>query len=502
MGEKPLYYGWQGRGNRRVFLFGSELKALIAHPSFVPEVDRNALTGFMRFGYVSSPQSIYQNICKLIPGTLLTLAMCQTSTPLPVPYWSLFEVARQGIHAPFSGSDSEAITELGKRLSAAIHSQQISDVPIGAFLSGGVDSSTIVALMQTQSARPVHTFTIGFEEEQLNEAKDAALVAKHLGTDHRELYVTSNQAQAVIPRLPALYDEPFADSSQIPTFLVSQLAREKVAVSLSGDGGDELLGGYNRYTWTERILNVPTTIRRTAAMVLSALPPTELDRGYSLANTLLPKALHMRMFGDKAHKLASIMRINSSTAIYERLISSWMEAENLVLGGADISNIRQSWEALADLDSNEHRMMAIDSKTYLPDDILCKVDRAAMGVSLETRVPFLDHRVVEFAWRLPLAMKIRAGQGKWLLRQLLYKHVPKQLIERPKMGFGVPIDQWLRGPLCEWAEDLLNESRLRQEGFFNPAPIHQKWREHLSGRRNWAQPLWTVLMFQAWLRAQ
>lgn len=494
LGEKPLYYGWQGD----TFLFGSELKALKAHPLFYPDIDRNALAAFMRYGYIPAPQSIYQGIYKLLPGTLLSVQAGEHNEFRPIPYWSLLDVASKGMQTPFAGSEAEALAGLETRLSEAVSSQQISDVPLGAFLSGGIDSSTVVALMQAQSRRPIHTFTIGFDEKHYNEAVYAKVVARHLGTDHTEWYVSPEEARSVIPRLPALYDEPFADSSQIPTFLVSQLARRNVTVSLSGDAGDELFCGYNRYSWTRKVQRIPALIRKVLAGGIMTLSPTRLDRIYAMMQPVLPKSLQVRMPGDKAHKLASVLAMDSASAIYKQLTSTWANPEELVLGGHETIGIAGNWDTLSNFGSSEHRMMALDALTYLPDDILCKVDRAAMGVSLETRVPFLDHRVVEYAWQLPLNMKIRDGQSKWMLRQLLYKYVPKELIERPKMGFGVPIDSWLRGPLREWTEELLNESRLCQEGYLNPIPIRQKWAEHLSGKRNWQYQLWNVLMFQAW----
>jgi len=498
LGEKPLYYGWQGD----TFLFGSELKALKAHPAFRAQIDRDAVASLMRHGYIPAPRSIYRSIHKLLPGTLVHVRARETAGSTPVPYWSLDEVVRQGLQTPFAGSDAQALEGLEARLSEAVSLQQISDVPLGAFLSGGIDSSTIVALMQAQSSQPVHSFTIGFDDHQYDEAGHARAVARHLGTDHTDLYVTPQEARAVIPTLPTLYDEPFADASQIPVFLVSQLARRRVTVSLSGDGGDELFGGYNRYAWTRRVLKVPLPVRRVLAAGLRVLSPSQWDRVYGGMQSILPASLRVRLPGDQAHKLAQVLAVGSDAAIYQRLVSTWPDPNEIVVGGSDPTDISQSWGELAACDSFEHRMMALDALTYLPDDILCKVDRAAMGVSLETRVPFLDHRVVEYAWQLPLHMKIRHGQGKWILRQLLHKYVPKELIERPKMGFGVPIDAWLRGPLREWAEDLLSESRIKSEGYLNPLPIRRKWSEHLSGRRNWQYHMWSVLMFQAWLETQ
>ena len=498
MGEKPLYYGWQGD----TFLFGSELKALQAHPTFRAEIDRDSIALMLRHNYIPAPYSIYRGIRKLSPGTVLTLHMGNRQCE-PVPYWSLREVAERGQAQPFVGSETEAVAALEAQLLESIGLQMIADVPLGAFLSGGVDSSTIVALMQAQSIRPVKTFTIGFHEEDYNEAQYAKSVARHLGTEHTELYVTSNEALNVIPRLPALYDEPFSDSSQIPTFLVSQLAKRHVTVSLSGDAGDELFGGYERYFLARSIWRKVSWIpcgwrKRVASSIRSLSPEVWNIVGQSIAN-LLPGGLRSRSVGDRAYKLAKILADGSAEELYRSLMSHWKRPADMVIGATEPPTAltdRGNWSTITGL---EHRMMYLDSISYLPDDILVKIDRAAMGMSLETRVPFLDHRVVEFAWRLPVSMKIRGGEGKWILKELLYRHVPKKLMERSKMGFGVPIDSWLRGPLRKWAEALLDESRLKRESYFNPVPIRQKWEEHLSGQRNWQYYLWDVLMFQAWL---
>ena len=502
LGIKPIYYGWLGGS----FIFGSELKALHAHPDFAGTIDRNALALYMRHSYVPAPYTIYAGVHKLPAGTILTLSQPGGDPPQPVPYWSAREVAEAGQAAPFRGTDAEATDRLDALLRDSIRLRMIADVPLGAFLSGGIDSSTVVALMQAQSDRPVKTFSIGFHEADYDEARHAAAVARHLGTDHTELYVTPEEAQAVIPRLPTLFDEPFADASQIPTFLVSQLARRDVTVSLSGDGGDELFGGYNRYflgqsIW-RRVGRVPHALRRAGARAITAVPPARWDREFRRFGRVLPAGMRQQQPGDKLHKFADIMGHQSPEAFYLGLVSSWKTPNSLVLGGAEYPtalNDRAQW---ADLPEFTQRMMFLDLITYLPDDILTKVDRASMGVSLEARVPLLDHRVVEFAATLPLHLKIREGQGKWLLRQVLYRYVPPALIERPKMGFGVPIDTWLRGPLRPWAEDLLAEDRLRREGYLDPAQIQQKWREHLSGARNWQYYLWPVLQFQAWLQDQ
>jgi asparagine synthase (glutamine-hydrolysing) len=504
LGEKPLYYGWQGSGELACFLFGSELKALKAHPAFSAEVDRYALSLLMRHNYIPTPHSIYRGIHKLQPGTLLTLSLAQHE-PVIETYWTLTDVAVSGNRQPFAGSSEQAVDELEALLKSAVRQQMVADVPLGAFLSGGIDSSTVVALMQAQSGRPVQTFTIGFNEEGYNEAVHAKAVARHLGTDHTELYVTPQQALDVIPKLPMLYCEPFADSSQIPTFLVSQMARRKVTVALSGDAGDELFAGYNRYVLARklwgRISSVPRGMRQIAAGGIRGLSPTTWNKLLGPFQHLAPRSLRQANIGDKLHKGAGVLAAENIDDLYLGLVTHW-QPEGLVIGGKEPATYLRGNPLLIEGLDDVQRMMALDAITYLPDDILVKVDRAAMGVSLECRVPFLDHRVVEFAWRLPQTLKLQDGVGKWVLRQVLYRHVPRELIERPKMGFGVPIDVWLRGPLKDWAEALLDEGRLRREGFFNPGPIRTKWSEHLSGKRNWQYLLWDVLMFQAWLESQ
>lgn len=498
LGEKPLYYGWQGE----TFLFGSELKALKAHPAFCSEIDRDALTLFLRHNAIPAPYSVYQGIHKLPPGAYLQLHAGQKDAR-PTAYWSARAVAETGQRNLFRGSDAEAVTELERLLSQAVNGQMMADVPLGAFLSGGIDSTTIVALMQAQSTRPVKTFTIGFNEAGYNEAEHAHAVARHLGTEHTELYVTPQDAMDVIPSLSAIYDEPFADSSQIPTCLVSRLARSHVTVSLSGDGGDELFGGYNRYFWARSLWRklgwMPRPLRAALAGVLTTLPPASWNMAFHKLEQWLPARLRYANPGDKLHKAAEILAVRSPEEIYLGLVSHWKNPEQLVPDGHEPPTLLTDPAYRSGLPDFEHRMMYLDTVTYLPDDILTKVDRAAMSVSLETRVPLLDHRVVEFAWTLPLTMKIRHGQGKWLLRQVLYRHVPQAMMERPKMGFGVPIDYWLRGPLKAWAAALIEPARLMREGFFAPLPIQRKWEEHQSGSRNWSYYLWDVLMFQTWL---
>lgn len=533
-GEKPLYYGWAGSGAGRAFVFGSELKALRVFPGFANPVCRQALAQYMRFMVVPAPRSIYQGIYKLEPGCVLTItgappveAPAQPLSPSAVHgslsvrrWWSLADVVQAGTKNQLT-DEVEAVQQLEQRLADAVRLQSLADVPLGAFLSGGVDSSAIVALMQQQSTRPVKTFTVGFEEAGFDESPYARAVANHLGTDHAELFVTSAEALAVIAQLPAMYDEPFADSSQIPTHLVCRAARQHVTVVLSGDAGDELFGGYNRYFWGPRIWAklawLPYPLRQALGTAISAIPIAGWDALSRPLNAILPGDKGISRAGDKAHKLAARLdNVRNLDDLYWSLVSEWQDPASVVRAETGLANYAgqdQKEEhtyklsgAINDLSAPENldpveRMMYRDSMTYLPDDILCKVDRAAMATSLETRVPFLDHRVAELAWQMPLPMKICGNQGKWALRQVLYKHVPRELIDRPKAGFGIPVGQWICGPLRPWAEDLLAEKRLQQEGYFYPAPIRQKWAEHLSGQRDHTASLWAVLMFQAWLES-
>lgn len=498
MGEKPMYYGWQGYEDKSVFLFGSELKALKEHPSFLAKIDRGSLSLLLRHSYIPAPYSIYEGISKLEPGSILSLSLNQPE-PVITKYWDAVEVARVAKTTPFIGSTEQAVDELEALLKSAVNQQMMADVPLGAFLSGGIDSSTIVALMQSQSAQPVKSFTIGFNEDGFNEAVHAKAVAKHLGTDHTELYVSPIQAMDVIPKLPSLYCEPFADSSQIPTYLVSQLAKQKVTVSLSGDAGDELFCGYNRYKLTSKLWKslsmAPTPTRELASKIITSISPTAWDK----LGAIIPGAKGYASLGDKIHKGAGVLVSDDLRQLYLALVSQITNPSDWVISGFEHPTKLFGNAPLLNEFNDVEQMMLLDTINYLPDDILVKVDRAAMGVSLEGRVPFLDHRIFEFAWTLPLEYKLRDGQTKWPLRQLLYRHVPKELIERPKMGFGVPIADWLRGPLRDWAETLLSEARLRREGYFHSEIIRAKWAEHLSGRRNWQSQLWTVLMFQAWL---
>jgi asparagine synthase (glutamine-hydrolysing) len=493
MGEKPLYYGRCGS----TLFFGSELKAFAPHPDWRPEIDRHSLAAFLRHNYVPAPRSIYRDILKLPPAHLIEIRSSTAPLPESAAYWDIVATARAGLVARHDrGGDIE--DHMDDLLRESVRLRMASDVPLGAFLSGGIDSTLIAAMMQAQSTSPVRTFTIGFAETAFNEAEHARAVAAHLGTDHTEMTVTPADALALVPELPAIWDEPFADSSQIPTYLLSKLTRQHVTVSLSGDGGDELFGGYNRYvdglrTWS-LLSRLPPLARRAMAGMLSRYPGAIS----AVANRLLPARLRGTHLSDRLPKLAQVMRVASEQDYYRELVSHWRDPDSIVIGAHEVRS-----EAFADFFAPGatmiDRMMLTDMQTYLPDDILVKVDRASMAVSLEARVPFLDHRVVEAAWRLPPECKVRGNKGKQILRSLLDRYVPRALMDRPKSGFGVPIEYWLGGPLRDWAEDLLAEERLRREGFFDPAPIRALWHEHKQGRRRWHYLLWDVLMFQAWL---
>lgn len=508
IGEKPLYWGWAGP----TLVFGSELKALRRHPGFPKDVCRDALAQYLRFAYVPAPRSIHPGVYKIEPGCILEIEGIAPDSPPRKPmrpgdkfgslsirrYWSLNETIEDGARRRFT-DEQEAISELEATLRRAVGRQMVADVPLGAFLSGGIDSSLIVALMQAQSPRPVQTFTVGFENPAFNEAPHAAKVARHLGTEHTELMVTEKEARKVIPSLPELYDEPFADSSQIPTHFVCSAARKRVTVALSGDAGDELFGGYNRYFWGPRIWNrldwMPLSVRHLLGEVVSAVPTGAWDQLGALGGS----RYGVVRLGDKAHKLAARLKhVRNPDDLYLSLVSEW-PGTSLVPGlhHEALSTLDDPLPAALDCDPIG-RMMAQDLRSYLPDDILCKVDRAAMGVSLETRVPFLDPDVLAISARLPAQMKIRNGQGKWALRQVLYRHVPREMIERPKSGFGMPVGDWLRGPLKDWASDLLSPTAFLKHGMIDAGPVARAWNEHLAGDRDWTQRLWIILMFMAW----
>ena len=498
LGIKPLYYGWMGNA----FIFGSELKSLRIHPQFCRVIDHGSLALLMRHCYIPSPYSIYQNVYKLLPGTILTLDSNQADQPSPVRFWDAKQVTEEGVAHPFRGSEKEAIEQLDALLSEAIKMRMIADVPLGALLSGGIDSSTVVALMQAQSNRPIKTFTIGFHEKGYDEANSAAKIASYLGTEHTPIYVTPEQAMEVIPEIPTIYDEPFSDSSQIPTFLVSKLARSQVTVALSGDGGDELFAGYNRYFAARNIWNYissfPSPVRRVSTQMLRLLSAEVWDGIFERIKPIAPAGLRLRLTGHNVYRVAALLADKVPDEMYRDLVSQ-RDSQQLILQTTEPITVLNDPSRWANLSDFTQRMMYLDLVSYLPGDILTKVDRASMAVSLEARVPLLDHRVVEFAWTLPMSMKIKDNKGKWILRQVLGKYVPPELTERPKMGFGIPLHSWLRGPLREWAEHLLNEARLQQGGFFDSAPISQKWAEHLAGTHDWKYHLWNVLMFQAWL---
>jgi asparagine synthase (glutamine-hydrolysing) len=499
LGEKPLYYGYAGGS----LVFASELKALRSVPGFDNTLDRAALELYLRRSYVPTPLSIYAAIRKLPCGSWIELTaehIAARVLPEPSVYWSALEVALAGEREPLAIDEPEALVMLEGVLGQAVRGQMLADVPLGAFLSGGIDSSTIVALMQAHSMMPIRTFSIGFEDEGYNEAAQARVVAQHLGTEHTELTLQARDALKLVPRMPLVYDEPFADSSQLPTFLIAQLARQHVTVALSGDGGDELFGGYNRYflgarTWP-RLSRLPLRLRRMLGGAIHALSTASWDRLATIARPLTPLRYQVETAGYKLHKVADVVASRDAREFYARLTSQrWQQPVALAPVPGDLS-ATPLWPSLSSL---AHQMMLLDAITYLPDDILVKVDRAAMAVSLETRVPMLDHRVFEFAWRLPLHLKVRAGKGKWLLRRLLHRYVPARLVERPKMGFAVPLDRWLRTELRDWGENLLAEARLRHEGYFDAVRVRALWSDHLSGRHDRQFQLWNILMFQAWL---
>lgn len=490
LGIKPLYWG-RSKGS---FLFGSELASLCAFPGFERRVERTALTALMRYLYVPAPHAIFDGVRKLEPGHVLTVSG-PNATVSSKAYWDPERVAETAARSTFRGTPQEAVNELGAVLGQAVSDRLVSDVPLGAFLSGGIDSSTVVALMQVHSNEPARTFSIGFEDAAYDESTHARQVADVLGTDHTELVMTARDCLDVIPDLPRFYDEPFADSSQIPTYLVSRLARQDVTVALSGDGGDELFGGYNRHIWGPRVWSVASRIPRAARRLAAAsVRRVGHDRWERVFDMLGDRGPDVRLPADKLFKLAAVLPADSPSELYRQLVSQWKDPTSVVRNAVELParSLGHRFGSVAE------QMMLLDAQTYLPDDILTKVDRASMAVSLEARVPILDHRVFEFAWSLPLDYKIRGGQTKWVLRELLARHVPRELFERPKMGFGVPIDRWLRGELRDWAENLLDPTRLRDSGHFHPDVVREAWNDHITGRRARHHELWPILMFEAW----
>lgn len=498
MGEKPLYAGWQGNS----FLFGSELKALKTHPDFLHQLNRDALVLYFRHNYIPAPYSIYQGIHKLEPGAMLQIDLA-SGQQQQSSYWDLTRITKEGLTQQHSADPTAVVDELESLLLDAVGQQMVADVPLGAFLSGGIDSSTIVALMQAQSSRKVRTFSIGFDDPAYNEAEFAKAVATHLGTEHTEWYLSGKDALEMVPKLATIYDEPFADASQLPTCLVAALAKQQVTVALSGDAGDELFNGYERYEITaqlwQKLQKTPWAARKAAAALIQAMPATALNRMAGVANLVLPSKFKHAEPGDRLHRLAGLLEAKDPRQLYLQLVSHHLQPETLVAGAnAVVSAVAADKFTLAGADLRT-QLAFIDQQTYLPDDILVKVDRALMAVSLEGRVPMLDHRVVEFAARTPLDFKVRDGKSKWCLRQVLYRYVPSELIERPKKGFAVPVASWLRGPLKPWAEQLLDEKRMQQQAVLNVALVQQMWREHSLGLRNHAYQLWNILMLQAWL---
>jgi asparagine synthase (glutamine-hydrolysing) len=491
-GEKPLYVARCGTG----IAFGSEIKALRVHPAFSAQIDPSALALFLRHGYVPAPFAIFENVAKVEPGQIMTFATPEWSARTTRVYWSARQTAAHGLDNPLDDDPRACTDALDALMRSAVRDQMVADVPIGAFLSGGIDSSLVVGMMQAESTRPVRTFSIGFREDAFDESQHAEAVAKHLGTEHTSMFVTAQDALDVIPSLPAIYNEPFADSSQVPTTLLAALARKHVTVSLSGDGGDELFGGYERYAVAQRawsrLSRVPHPMRAAMSGVVNAIGPEQWNRA------LRPTGLHARgITGDRLHKLAELVDAPSSREFYRDLVSAWRRPQRVVRNSVEpMTALMQPFDGqrgglLAE-------MMLRDQVSYLPDDIMVKVDRAAMASSLESRAPLLDHRIAEFSWRLPAHYWRRDGRGKWIVREVLDRYVPRALVERPKQGFGIPVSEWLRGPLRDWADDLLSADALRREGLFVPEPIVTAWQEHRSGARNWSSSLWSVLMFQAW----
>ena len=503
-GQKPLYYGWA----KKNFVFGSELSALLEFPGFEKTIDRESVQLLLQHSNIPAPHTIYHDCWKLMPGTVLTVTpqdLEYRNLRKPETFWSPVVAATESLSSPLELPADQAVKSLEVELNDAISRCMVADVPIGAFLSGGIDSSLVTALMQQNSRTPIKTFSIGFVDQGYNEALDAKKIAQAIGTDHTELYLTSRDAQSIIPDIPKIYDEPFADSSQLPTHLVSKLARQHVTVSLSGDGGDELFGGYNRYMWSQRLGKIvtgyPRWLRSWLARRVHSLSPEQWDRMYSMVTKYSATKRPITQFGDKLYKLGNMINALDCGEMYWRLVSQWEDPSSAVIGGGKTPHPRHKYYEWPQINNLVQQIMLLDTIFYLPNDILVKLDRASMAVGLEARVPLLDHKLFEFAWRLPLNLKVHNGSGKWILREVLSYYIPRPLFERPKMGFGVPLANWLRNDLREWAEELLSINNLRNTGYFDPKIVRTVWREHLSGAHNHQYQLWPILMFQAWLEA-
>ena len=498
LGIKPVFVYWKNG----TLLFGSELKTLFAHPELEPEIDRSALASYLRYLYVPAPMSILRGVWKLEAGHILTVRDARTRPPASRAFWSVEEVAARGRNSQLAVSDAEMLEQLHALLKDAVALRMRADVPVGAFLSGGIDSSLVVALMQACTSRAVRTFTIGFDEPEWNEAPYAERIAQHLGTNHTSVTLTAQDALALVPTLPHMFDEPLADPSQIPTYLVSQIARRDVTVALSGDGGDELFAGYNRYTQGQstirRAQRIPLALRRSLASALQSRSPEAWDSTMSRLGRVLPAAGRVRLAGDKLYKLADLLKRDGESEMYRSLLSQWHDPSHVLVDSFEqpdvVGRVMSNEQNLSLLD----RMMLSDQLGYLPDDLLAKVDRASMAVSLEVRVPILDHRVVEYSWRVPDHSRVRNGESKWPLRQLLSQYVPNEMFDRPKMGFSVPVQQWLRGPLRDWADDLLAPAALRRGGVFDVDAVVSGWSAVRAGRSRAGMALWSVLVFQAW----
>lgn len=499
-GEKPLYYGWVGGR----LAFASELKAIASIPGFNANLDRDAIAIYLRRSCIPAPHTVYQGLYKLLPGHMVTFPgnTRPGSMRVPEPYWSALAEIESAKLNILSGSPKELTDELEETLSRSVASRMIADVPVGAFLSGGVDSSLIAALMQKQSIKPIETFTVGYADRRYDESPGAAAVANYLGTNHSTLHVSDRDIAQVIPLLAGIWDEPFGDPSQVPVLLLSRFARSAVTVSLSGDGGDELFAGYNRHAWLEKLWKrsgaIPPSFRRAIGSGLSNISPGLVNRAAHMTR-FLPVKFRIRQPSNKLMKLAKVMSSSSPEEAYYSLVSNWNTTSSIVIGTSnryDNNSDGRQWQSLSDI---TEVMLWLDLVTYLPDDILTKLDRAAMGVSLETRVPFLDRDVFRLAWRLPMQMKLRDGTTKWILREVLHRHVPAALVNRPKSGFDLPLDDWLRGSLRPWAEDLLSESHLQNQGIMDPSPVRSAWKLHLSGRHDFGYELWDVLMLQSWM---